>query len=130
MNTEEVKAFYCRYIDCLNRHQLDELDQFVNQTLTYNNNVISLYDYQGMLAQNFRDIPDLYFAIDFLLAAENHVASRLLFNCKPVGAFMGIAIFGKNVIFTEHVFYELHNGKISKVWSLIDKDAIREQVSK
>jgi|SRR5690554_1070017 len=128
MNSEEVKAFYRRYIDCLNRRQLDKLNQFVNQKFTYNSRVISLYDYQEMLNQNIIDIPDLYFAIELLIPAENQVASRLIFDCTPVGEFMGIGIFGKKVIFTEHVFYELQKGKINKVWSVIDKDAIRAQV--
>lgn len=129
MNAEEVRAFYRRYIDCLNRRQLNELDQFVNPTLTYNNDFISLYDYQEMLFQNFSDIPDLYFAVDWLIPAEDQVASRLIFDCTPAGEFMGIAISGKKVIFTEHVFYGLQDGKIGQVWSLIDKDAIRKQVS-
>lgn len=129
MHTTEITRFYERYIDCLNSKKPDDLNQFVNEKLVYNKKPIELKDYQEMLAQNFRDIPDLHFKIDFIIPGENRVASRLIFHCTPVGKFMGISVNGKKVLFSEHVFYELVNGKISEVWSLIDTDAIREQIS-
>ena len=129
MNSLEITTFYDKYISCLNSRKLIGLGQFVNETLIYNEKAIHLKDYQEMLAQNFRDIPDLYFKIDLIIAGENEIASRLNFNCTPIGSFMGIEVNGKTVSFSEHVFYRLTNDKISEVWSLIDKDAIREQAA-
>ena len=129
MNSLEITTFYNKYISCLNSRKLIGLGQFVNETLTYNEKAIYLKDYQEMLAQNFRDIPDLYFKIDLIIAGDNDIASRLNFNCTPTGSFMGIEVNGKTVSFSEHVFYRLTNDKISEVWSLIDKDAIRYQAA-
>ncbi|KAA8482902.1 ester cyclase [Arcticibacter tournemirensis] len=128
MDSLATRHFYQRYIDCLNNRSLGDLDQFVSQTVIYNQNQISLKDYQEMLTQNFRDIPDLYFHVDLLLTQENEIACRLNFSCTPVTVFMGIPVHGQKVSFSEHVFYRLAGNKISEVWSLIDKDAIRDQI--
>ncbi|SDH13597.1 ester cyclase [Mucilaginibacter gossypii] len=85
-------------------------------------------DYREMLAHNISDIPDLYFKAGLIMAGDNHIASRLLFDCTPAGRFMHIAVNGRPLVFSEHVFYRLCVNKISEVWSIIDKEAIREQV--
>ena len=35
---------------------------------------------------------------------------------------------GRRVEFDENVFYEIEEGRIRRVWSVIDKDAIRQQI--
>jgi len=88
---------------------------------------MALNDYREMLAHNISDIPDLYFKAELIVAGDNHIASRLLFDCTPAGRFMDIPVNDPRVLFSEHVFYRLRDDKISEAWSLIDKDAIREQ---
>jgi predicted ester cyclase len=77
-----------------------------------------------MLGRDFREIPDLYFSIELLVSDPPHVASRLAFDCSPQGKFLGLDVNGKRVAFAENVFYEFRNGKIVRVWSIIDKAAI------
>ena len=129
MKTHETRNIYLKYIDCLNSRKLDDLAEFVNDKLTYNKKPITLKDYQDMLTDNISDIPDLYFDVNLLVADEDMIACRLNFNCTPVKEFMGIMVNGKKVSFSEHVFYKLKEGKIIEVWSLIDKDAIRDQIT-
>ncbi|WP_373011205.1 ester cyclase [Mucilaginibacter sp.] len=74
-------------------------------------------------------MPDLQFKIDFIVASENQVASRLIFHCTPKAEFKGIPVNGRKVLFAEHVFYKLLDDKISEVSLLIDTDAIRAQIS-
>jgi predicted ester cyclase len=128
MDSSTLTDFYNRYIECLNERRIQDLDQFVNETLTYNHKRITRNDYQDMLAENISDIPDLFFDLDFIVASGNDIASRLKFICSPKGIFKGIAVNGKRVTFVEHVFYRLEENKISDVLSLIDTDAIRSQL--
>ena len=81
-----------------------------------------------MLERDFRDIPDLYFNIELLISDVPYVASRLRFNCTPKGTFLGLGINGKTISFAENVFYEIRQGKIAQVWSVIDKAAIENQL--
>jgi predicted ester cyclase len=57
------------------------------------------------------------------------VASRLQFDCRPKGLFLGLAVDGKRVAFAENLFNRFRNGKIAEVWSAIDKAAIEAQLS-
>jgi len=80
------------------------------------------------LERDFREIPDLHFDIQLLISDPPYLASRLSFACTPKGEFLGLAVNGKRVSFSENVFYELKNGLIHRVWSIIDKAAIEAQI--
>jgi predicted ester cyclase len=81
-----------------------------------------------MLEGNYCDIPDLRFAVELLVCNPPYVASRLAFDCSPAGQFLGLAVNGRRVRFAENVFYRYLMGRISEVWSVIDKAAIEAQL--
>jgi predicted ester cyclase len=81
-----------------------------------------------MLERDFEAIPDLGFAIELLVCEPPHVASRLRFDCRPKGLFLGLPVNGRRVVFAENVFYQFRGGKIAEVWSVIDKAAIEAQL--
>jgi hypothetical protein len=56
-----------------------------------------------MLESNVEDIPDLHFAVDLLISDPPYIASRLSFDCTPKEKFLGLAVNGKRVSFTENV---------------------------
>ena len=120
---------YRDYLACLNDQAWDDLPNFIDDKVTYNDQEIGLEGYRAMLEQNYRDIPDLYFEAQLLVADATLVASRLQFNCSPIGMFMDLPINGRRVHFSENVFYQIYNNKITKVWSVIDKAALEKQLS-
>lgn len=119
---------YREYIDCLNRQDWAELEQFVHAEVHYNGDRIRLSGYREMLERHFREIPDLHFDIQFLVCEPPRIASRLGFNCRPKGSFLGLEINGRKVAFAENVFYEFDERKIKAVCSIIDKAAIERQL--
>ncbi|MCR6499172.1 ester cyclase [Shinella sp. CPCC 101442] len=128
MTSEDLAALYRGYIGCLNRQDWDNLDSFVHEDAHYNGKRIGLSGYRTMLESDFLAIPDLHFAIDFLVIEPPRVASRLLFSCTPVGELFGLPVNGRKVSFTENVFYEFEDARIRNVWSVIDKAAIAAQL--
>ena len=56
------------------------------------------------------------------------MAARLLFDCTPVGGFLGLPVNGRRVSFAENVFYGFADGRIEEVWSVIDRAAIEAQL--
>lgn len=90
---------------------------------------MTLADYRALLKEDTRATPDLRFNSELLLADGDTVACRLHFRCTPQQEFLGFEPTGKQVSFAEHVFYRFENQLIVEVWSVIDKDAIREQLS-
>ncbi|PRX36319.1 putative ester cyclase [Paraburkholderia sp. BL18I3N2] len=128
MDTPDLYKRYRDYIGCLNKQDWPNLGRYVDDDAHYNGQRIGLSGYREMLEKDFREIPDLYFNIQLLISDPPYIASRLGFVCTPVGTFLGLAVNGKRVSFTENVFYQFRNGKIEQVWSVIDKAAIEAQL--
>ncbi|PRY07987.1 ester cyclase [Paraburkholderia sp. BL25I1N1] len=128
MDTPDLYTLYRDYIGCLNKQDWPNLGQYVDDNAQYNGQRIGLSGYREMLERDFREIPDLYFNIQLLISDPPYIASRLGFACTPKGTFLGLAVNGKRVSFTENVFYQFRNGKIEQVWSVIDKAAIEAQL--
>ncbi|MEQ1950814.1 ester cyclase [Mesorhizobium sp. CN2-181] len=128
MTKGELCEVYRDYIDCLNMQDWPSLGRFVDDDAAHNGQRIGLSGYREMLERDFREIPDLCFDIRLLVSDPPYVASRLGFDCRPVGKFLGLEVNGRRVSFTENVFYEFRNGRICEVWSVIDKAAIEAQL--
>ena len=129
MTKQDFEGFYRAYIVCLNQRNWQRLDQFVHEDVQYNDRSIGSSGYREMLERDVADIPDLVFEVQLLMADPPFIASRIVFNCSPKGQFLGLPVNGTTVRFAENVFYELREGKIRKVWSVIDKPAIEAQLS-
>jgi predicted ester cyclase len=129
MSPEDLVGHYRRYLACLDARRFDELGEFVHDALTYNGAPITLGAYRDLLRADVAAIPDLAFAVDLLVVQDDQVACRLRFDCTPQGEFHGLVPDGRRVSFTEHVFYRFRAGRIAEVWSLIDIDALRRQLT-
>jgi len=128
MNEPNLGDRYRRYLDCLNERDWPSLGRFVADDVVHNGRPLGLSGYRAMLEQDVREIPDLRFAIELLTVEPPVVASRLAFDCRPAGRFLGLPVDGKRIAFTENVFYAFRDGKIAQVWSVIDKAAIEAQL--
>jgi predicted ester cyclase len=128
MSDNGLAGKYRAYIDCLNRQDWANLQEFVAATVSHNGNAFGLAGYCEMLAGDFRAIPDLHFDIGLLLVNEPWVACRLNFDCTPAGTLFGLPVNGRRVSFCENVFYRFENDRIVEVLSAIDKTAIEAQL--
>jgi predicted ester cyclase len=124
----DLAALYQRYIACLNQQAWDGLGEFVHDDVSYNGEPIGLSGYRRNLENDCVQIPDLRFKIALLVVDERTIAARLRFDVTPAGDFLGVPVNGRRVSFTENVFYEVEDGKMRHVWSIIDKAAIEAQV--
>jgi predicted ester cyclase len=124
----DLSDLYQDYIACLNRQDWPKLGQFVGDDVIHNGRRLGLSGYRGMLEKDFDEIPDLHFNIGMLISDPPHIASRLIFDCRPRGMFLGLDVSGKRVTFAENVIYEFRGQKIVEVWSIIDKAAIEAQL--
>ncbi|MCI8211928.1 ester cyclase [Pseudomonas sp. S25] len=126
--SSDLRDVYRGYIDCLNKQNWNALGQFVDANVHYNDRRVGLNGYREMLERDYREIPDLHFNIRFLIAEPEHIAARLDFACTPIGSFMGLPVNGRKVHFSENVFYRFREGRITEVWSVIDKAAVEAQL--
>jgi len=112
----------------LNGQDWSRLGQFVHDEVRRNGKPFGLANYRAMLERDFEEIPDMRFDIRLLVCDPPYVASRLVFDCRPKGIFLGLPINGRRVTFAENVFYEFQDCRIVEVRSVIDKVAIEAQL--
>lgn len=124
-----LAEIYQGYIDCLNTQNWDNLGRYVGQTVAYNGETVGLEAFRQARMQEFRDVPDLIFQVRMLVIDGNTLASRLSFDIRPSGRFLGLPVNGRRISFSENVFYEFEGGKIVRIWSVIDKAAVERQLS-
>ena len=128
MNSPDLDEIYREYIACLNSQDWQNLACFVSDEVVHNGRRLGLSGYRSMLVHDFEQIPGLHFSILLLVCEPPHVAARLAFDCAPKGTFLGLDVNGRQVSFTENVFYRFQTGKITEVWAVIDKAAIEVQL--
>jgi predicted ester cyclase len=125
----ELAEVYRAYIACLNRRDWATLGRFVDDVVCRNGERLGLDGYRAMLEGDYAAIPDLRFEILTLVSEPPWVASRLWFDCTPIGTFLGLPVNGRRVSFAENVFYRFEGGRIREVWSLIDKEGIEARLA-
>lgn len=125
----DLLLVYRDYLACLNERRWDDLGRYVAEEVVYNGERIGRSGCRAMLRADTAAIPDLEFVPDILLADDRVVSCRLFFQCTPQRAFLGCEPTGERISFPEHVFYAFENRQIVEVWSVIDKETIREQLS-
>jgi predicted ester cyclase len=125
----DLEERYRAYLTCLNERRFDDLADFAHDPVVHNGRTLSVADFQTLLKRDSAEIPDLTYVIEGLVVQDDQVACRIRFDCTPVTDFRGLPTAGKAVSFAEHVFYRYEGGKIAEIWSVIDTDAIRDQLT-
>ncbi|MFI2489137.1 ester cyclase [Promicromonospora kroppenstedtii] len=125
----DLESRYRAYLTALNERRLDDLADHVRDELTYNGEPMTRRQYQELIAADLAAAPDLVYDAQLVVAGGDQVACRLVFDCVPVGDFLGFRPDGARLRFAEHVFYRYEDGRIAAVRSMIDRAAVAEQLS-
>ena len=125
----DIEERYRAYLTCLNERRFADLGEFAHDPVVHNDRTLAVAEFRDLLERDATEIPDLRYAIERLVVQDDQVACRIRFDCTPARPFRGIPPTGKSISFAEHVFYRYEDGKIAEIWSLVDTDAIREQLT-
>jgi predicted ester cyclase len=126
----DLENRYRGYLRCLNQRRFCDLPEFVHDPVVHNGRTLNIAGFQELLRRDAAEIPGLYYAIERLVVQGEQVACRIRFDCTPAASFRGIPPTGQPISFVEHVFYHYQDDKIAAIWSLIDMEAIREQLTR
>ncbi|KAI1173721.1 SnoaL-like polyketide cyclase-domain-containing protein [Nemania sp. FL0916] len=132
LSARELEDTYRNYIGSINaRTMVADLPKFCHLQVTYNAERLPLEKYRGLMDAAIAAIPDVVFGIDALVvdAPAQRVAARIQFDGTPTGPFAGVEPTGSSVRFYEHVTYQFRDGKIDRVWSIVDLKSYRKQLS-
>ncbi|UQC86405.1 SnoaL-like polyketide cyclase [Colletotrichum lupini] len=129
MTAGKLKDFYKRYIDCINEKTMErDFDQFCQPELLHNGRKLSISEYIPLISESQDAIEGLEFCAYPIIAVEEtqQIAARIEFTGTPVKEWGGAKPNGEGVFFEEFVIYQLEDGKISSVWSVVDLEAYRK----
>ena len=128
----DLKEFYTDYIHTINTLTMKQgLGKYCHGEVTHSQRTYSLDEYREMIESSFDEISGLHFAVvDIVTNAQTQqIAAQLGFRGKPVKPFRGVQPNGRGVKFGEHVFYQLHAGKIATMASLLDMTSYKQCMS-
>ncbi|KAK0735281.1 hypothetical protein B0T26DRAFT_691346 [Lasiosphaeria miniovina] len=128
----DLGQFYTDYIACINGGNMTrELQRFCKSTgVTWNGSKLAVDQYRKLMEGAFDAIDGLKFIAHTVLVdeARQQIAVRIDFIGTPVKPFGGAFPNGKQVIFSEHAFYWLEQGKISDVLTIVDWESYKSQL--
>ncbi|KAI6087482.1 SnoaL-domain-containing protein [Hypoxylon rubiginosum] len=134
LSSRELEDTYRAYIGCINAQTMGtELPRFCHAWVVHNTQTLALDRYRLLMEDAFAAIPDLVFGLHTVVTDEvaQRVAARIEFSGTPVGphTLAGVKPNGRSVSFAEHVTYSFVDGKIARVWSIVDLASYRAQLS-
>ncbi|KAI1406066.1 SnoaL-domain-containing protein [Hypoxylon fuscum] len=131
LSTRELDDTYRAYIGCINAQTMKtELHRFCHPQVVHNTKTLTVDGYRLLIEEAFTAIPDIIFGLHTVIADEKtqRVFARIEFTGTPVRMFAGAKPNGRSVSFCEHVTYRFEEGKIARVWSIVDWESYRAQL--
>lgn len=126
---------YARYNqDVWNSHNPDALTEYFApdarvHSVTPGTVSGSGLDYLKTRARSLFDaFPDVKFVIEEVVQQDDRLAARVTLAGAHRAEFAGIPATGKRMKVYDFAMYRIAEGKITDVWSLIDMQALRDQL--
>lgn len=130
-NGRDLEETYRAYLECINKRTMEtDLAKFCHPRVFHNGQGLSLDKYRHLMQDAIDAIPDINFGLHTLITDKEaqRIAVRLEFTGTPIKAIQGVEPNGRPVHFAEHVTYQLRDGKIDRVWSIVDWMSYRQQL--
>ncbi|KAI8211378.1 hypothetical protein K4K54_000058 [Colletotrichum sp. SAR 10_86] len=129
----DLKELYKAYITSINEKTMErDFESFCQPELEHNGRRLTITEYIPLISDSQDAIQNLHFHVEELFVDEDtqQIAARLEFTGTPVREWGGAKPNGNSVRFHENVMYQLHEGKIARVWSVIELNVYRQQLSR
>jgi predicted ester cyclase len=113
------------------RTMASELPKIIHSDLWHNGKKLTLDVYLGLIDKGISAIPDVQFDIQNVVADHDtqRVFVRLEHHCTPTKEIAGLVPNGQAVRFAEHSIYQFEDGKISRMWAIVDWEGPRRQMA-
>ncbi|MFJ6541870.1 ester cyclase [Streptomyces sp. NPDC091385] len=130
MSDSDLRAFYLRYIDALNAHAFDGMDEFIAERTTLNGEPADRADLLAVQRYDVDAVPDLHWELRELLFDGDRLAARLVNTGTPVKEWLGVAPTGASFEITEYAVYQVRDGRFVHMTALHDAGELRRQLTR
>ncbi|WP_326728531.1 ester cyclase [Streptomyces phaeochromogenes] len=129
MSDSDLRAFYLRYIEQLNAHKFDGMDEFIDDRTTLNGEPATRDDLLAVQRRDVDAVPDLHWELKELLFDGDRLAARLINTGTPVKEWLGVAPTGASFEIVEYAIYQVRDGRFVHMTALHDAAEMRRQLT-
>ena len=129
MSDNDLREFYLRYIEELNAHRFDRMDEFINDRTTLNGEPATREDLLAVQRADVDAVPDLHWELKELLFDGDRLAARLVNTGTPVKEWLGVAPTGASFEIVEFAVYQVRDGRFVHMTALHDGGELLRQLT-
>lgn len=129
MSETSLRDFYGRYIEALNAHEFDRMDEFVHESIVMHSEPSSREALVAQLHSITDAVPDFHWETQELAINGDSLAARLINTGTPAKEWLGAAPTGKSVEIVEYAIYRIRDGKFLHMSAIHDAEALQKQLA-
>ena len=129
MTEKNPREFYERYLEALNAHEFDRMDEFVHESIVLHSEPSSRAEMVAQLRSITDAVPDFRWETQEIAVNGDSLAVRLKNTGTPVKEWLGVAPTGQPIEIVEYAIYRIRDGKFLHLSAVHDAEALRAQLA-
>ncbi|MER6533457.1 ester cyclase [Streptomyces sp900105755] len=128
MSDTDLRAFYLRYIEALNAHEISRMDEFIHDEITLNGEPGTREQVITVLNGAIDAVPDFHWELRETAVDGDRLAARLTNTGTPATEWLGVAPTGASFEIVEYAIYQVRDGRFVHMTALHDAETLRRQL--
>ncbi len=130
MSDTKLRDFYERYIEALNAHQFERMDEFIHESITLQSEPATRDDVIAQLHGIVDAVPDFHWDTRELAIDGQRLAARLINTGTTVKTWLGAEPTGTRFEIAEYAIYTVRDGKFLHMSALHDAETLQQQLAR
>jgi steroid delta-isomerase-like uncharacterized protein len=129
MTDRDLRSWYLRYVEALNSHELDGMDEFINDEVLLDGVPGKRDDVVAVLKGIVDAVPDIHWDLQELLIDRDRIAVRAINTGTPAKEWLGVPPSGASFEIVEYAIYTVGDGRFVKMTNLHDSAELLRQLT-
>lgn len=129
MTDFDIRDFFHRYVEKLNTHELNGMDEFIHDEVSLNSEPSTRDDVISVMKANIDAVPDFHWKVEEFLVDGDRAAVRAINTGTPVRDWLGVAPSGASFEIVEYAIYRIRDGRFAQMTALHDASALKFQLT-
>jgi predicted ester cyclase len=128
MSDIDPRDLYERYIEGLNAHEFERIEEFVHETIVLQSEPGSRAALVAKLKGIVDAVPDFHWATQELVVDGSRLSARLVNTGTPAKEWLGVEPTGASFKVVEYAVYQVRDGRFEHMAAIHDAEAVRRQL--
>jgi steroid delta-isomerase-like uncharacterized protein len=129
MTESDLRDWYMRYVEALNAHELDRMDEFINDQVLLGGQPGTRDDVVAVLKGIVDAVPNMHWEVDELLFDRDGIACRSINTGTPVKEWLGVPASGASFKIAEYAIYKVRDRRFVQMTNLHDSAEMLRQLT-